>query len=498
MISVYGSIAQEESINMGEALAWGKRRYAERGIVNPSLVPYGYKKGENNEWEIEESEAMTVKTIYQMFIDGVSYNAIAKELTTKGIVSPGGKKHWVNNTIKYILTNEVYMGNYLYQKGYIKDCIKRITVKNNGELPQYLIEDRHDGIVSDELWYEAQNEVKRRTEFFEKRKTNVLGKDVLVNISFQKKFYCGHCGELCLHKRHVNKGKESHYWICKRLMKSNYAQKCDSKHFRQKYLEKHFMYFLLEIRNNPKFQSEVTNYLETLKLREEEVVKEREITVEIDKLNEELYKTVDTELNSKGQDSTIVDELTERIITLQALLKSFSDKRSKLAKLMDEYQWLNSILNTLDEELILSNKGLVNNEKIYFRNDVFERIVERGTVYKDGKISYSLSLGVEWTSGYNFEKFNKEKKEMREETRRKEHEELISSKEIRDMIEFCVEPKDIYQMHDFISSKIRISQTVLRKTVIPTLMVKGQIINVIPEKGITHKKKYYQKTSGKM
>ena len=41
MISIYGSIAQEESINMGEALAWGKRRYAERGIVNLALIPYG-------------------------------------------------------------------------------------------------------------------------------------------------------------------------------------------------------------------------------------------------------------------------------------------------------------------------------------------------------------------------------------------------------------------------------------------------------------------------
>lgn len=33
MITIFGSIAQEESINIGNSISWGKRSQAERGII---------------------------------------------------------------------------------------------------------------------------------------------------------------------------------------------------------------------------------------------------------------------------------------------------------------------------------------------------------------------------------------------------------------------------------------------------------------------------------
>jgi site-specific DNA recombinase len=155
---------------MGEALAWGKRRYAERGIVNLALIPYGYKKSKNGQWEIVDEEAAIVKMIYRMFSDGMGYTRIAKELASRGIISPGGNKHWIIGTVKSILTHEAYIGNYLYQKGYTKDSIEKKATKNTGELPQYLIVDRHESIIPLKTWEDVQKLVKQKSLAYENRK----------------------------------------------------------------------------------------------------------------------------------------------------------------------------------------------------------------------------------------------------------------------------------------------------------------------------------------
>ena len=41
-----------------------------RGVPLTTNVPYGYKKGENGTWEVDEESAEVVKQIFQMCMEG--------------------------------------------------------------------------------------------------------------------------------------------------------------------------------------------------------------------------------------------------------------------------------------------------------------------------------------------------------------------------------------------------------------------------------------------
>ena len=54
-----------------------------------------------------------------------------------------------------MLGNEKYCGDVLRQKTYIEDTIGKRVKKNTGQLPMYLIQDHHEGIISREMFHAA-------------------------------------------------------------------------------------------------------------------------------------------------------------------------------------------------------------------------------------------------------------------------------------------------------------------------------------------------------
>lgn len=129
-------------------------------------VPYkqflGYKRGEDGLPEIIPEEAETVKLIYRLFLEGKTAHGISRILTDKGIPSPAGKSTWQPQTILSILQNEKYSGNALLQKGYTEDFLTKKRRVNNGEIPQYWVENSHPGIIEPEVFDIVQAEIKRR------------------------------------------------------------------------------------------------------------------------------------------------------------------------------------------------------------------------------------------------------------------------------------------------------------------------------------------------
>ena len=87
----------------------------------------GYKRGEDGNLVIDEEQAVTVRKIYRLFLDGLTPHAIAKELTSQGIPTPAGKKIWNQSTVRGILKNEKYKGDALLQKTYIADFLTKKT-----------------------------------------------------------------------------------------------------------------------------------------------------------------------------------------------------------------------------------------------------------------------------------------------------------------------------------------------------------------------------------
>lgn len=52
-------------------------------------------------------------------------------------------------TIHSILSNEKYKGDAILNKTYIKDCISKKVVINNGDRPKYYVENNHPATA---LW----------------------------------------------------------------------------------------------------------------------------------------------------------------------------------------------------------------------------------------------------------------------------------------------------------------------------------------------------------
>lgn len=73
-------------------------------------------------------------------MEGKSTSFIAKYLTENGIPTPDGKKNWQFSTIESILTNEKYKGDARLQKKFTTDYLTKTMKVNEGEVPQYYVE----------------------------------------------------------------------------------------------------------------------------------------------------------------------------------------------------------------------------------------------------------------------------------------------------------------------------------------------------------------------
>ena len=100
LLSTFTALAQEESqsISQNQRLSITKRM--ERGEYVDSNAPYGYRLI-NKQLEPYEPEAMVVRDVFAMYLNGMSTQEIAKELTMRGIPTKNGKEKWKSTKVSY-------------------------------------------------------------------------------------------------------------------------------------------------------------------------------------------------------------------------------------------------------------------------------------------------------------------------------------------------------------------------------------------------------------
>ena len=166
MLTILASYAQEESRSASENQKWRIKRNFEEGMPwNGAMLGYRLKDGR---YEIVPKEAALVRRIYNEYLAGDGYQAIAKRLTEEGVPSRFGGK-WNQSVVSKILSNYTYTGNLLLQKTFRENHITKKTVINHGELPKYHAEDAHDAIISIETFHAVQTEKARRAAQFNKK-----------------------------------------------------------------------------------------------------------------------------------------------------------------------------------------------------------------------------------------------------------------------------------------------------------------------------------------
>lgn len=208
MLTIFSSLAQEESRSISENVRWGQQKSMKDGNVS---LPYsrflGYKKGSDGKPEIVEEEARVIRRIYEMFLDGSTTGEIARALTADNIPTPAGKEVWCSSTVNHILQNEKYKGDALRQKTYTVDFLTKEVRKNDGERAQYLIEHSHDPIIDPEVFDRVQEEIARRYPNRHKLRTKS---------PFSCKLVCEDCGGYFGHKVWHNHANTERYdvWYC--------------------------------------------------------------------------------------------------------------------------------------------------------------------------------------------------------------------------------------------------------------------------------------------
>ena len=188
---------------------------AKQGYWNNGTPPFGYRakvvrtvaNRRKVKLEVEPSEAVIVRRIFEEYISGVGAKEIAKRLNAEGKLNRG--KPWTNNAILRILKNEIYYGCYIFNRrnsrtGKLKPREEWVVVENFCE-----------PIVSKHLWNKA-NERLSSVDRPARHRSKLLLAGLL---------RCGHCGApMVSDKGRGRSGRIYTYYQCQTYKKSGECQ----------------------------------------------------------------------------------------------------------------------------------------------------------------------------------------------------------------------------------------------------------------------------------
>ena len=217
LITLLGAFAQSESESISANVRWGKRQAMREGKVSIQYEKlYGFQRGEDRKPEIIPEQAKVVAEIYRRYLAGASYRMIQDWLREEQIPNTSGKPEWSIHGIRNILTNEKYCGDVLCQKTFTQDCISKKVVRNTGQLPMYLLQNHHEGIVDRKTFDAVQTEMARRNAGKSpSKKTAPTGRTTYTSkYSLSERLVCGECGTLYRRCTWTNRGKKRVVWRC--------------------------------------------------------------------------------------------------------------------------------------------------------------------------------------------------------------------------------------------------------------------------------------------
>lgn len=366
LLTIMSSLAQEEARNISENTTWGKRKMFSDGRYHMNYSRFlGYDKGPDGGIVVNEEQAKVVRFIYKSYLSGLSTVAIAKKLMEKGIKAPGGGDKWHWNTVRSILSNEKYKGDALLQKKYTSDYLTKKLKVNNGEVPQYYIEDDHEAIISPEVFDRVQIEIVRRS----KSENKFSGVSI-----FSSKVRCGDCGNWYGPKVwHSNDKYRKVVFRCNHKYQDGH--KCTTPHYSEdelKQMSVKAINLLLEEKDEiiENIENCLAEFCKTdeLKKRQENIVSELTLQVEIVQelvaenarrvQNQEVYqakydKEVSVYERLKAKYDSIEEEI-QKINARQALFDSFIKEIKSLEGPIEDFD--EGVFGILVEEIIVKSK----------------------------------------------------------------------------------------------------------------------------------------------
>lgn len=215
ILTVLSAFAQAESESISQNVARGKRMGYKHGKF---AFPYGriigYRKGADGKPEIIPEQAEIIRLIFNSYLQGDSLQSIKAKLETAGALTARGNTAWSAQSIQRILQNEKYCGDVLLQKTFTEDVLTGVHKKNTGQLPQYYIENYHEGIVSKQIFREVQAEIARRNSKSAANQRKRRRGRYNSKYALTERLVCGDCGSPYKRVTWNIHGRKQIVWRC--------------------------------------------------------------------------------------------------------------------------------------------------------------------------------------------------------------------------------------------------------------------------------------------
>lgn len=382
LLTIMSSLAQEESRSISENVTWGKRKSAADGKISLGYKQFlGYDKGEKGTLVVNQEQAVLVKRIYREFMHGKTPWMIAHQFSEEKIPTPSGKStNWRVSVIESILTNEKYKGSALLQKKFTVDYLTKKMKTNEGEVPQYYVEDSHEAIIPPDEWEKVQKEFVRR---------KAMGRKYSGNSIFATKIVCGDCGAFFGSKvwNSTNEKYRKTIWQCNDKFKGE--DKCRTPHITEDAIKEAF----IEAFNT--LFTEVDEIIENCQTIAEHLTDCTEINGQITELEQELEVITEMTHRCVQENASTPQNQDEYLNRYNGYVARFEETTNKLKELketkvlriargeafndfIDAFSCIDSFIEEFDEELWLATI-----DKVIVENDsTFKFVFRSGTEIK--------------------------------------------------------------------------------------------------------------------
>lgn len=376
MLTILSSLAQGEAESISTNNKWAAVKRFQDGTFILGTPAYGYAKDENGELIIQEEEAAAVRRIFREYLNGKGTYAIARDLSEEGIPTIRSAEKWSDGVIKEMLLNPIYTGKLLHQKTMTTEVLPFKRQRNKGQLPQYLVEDNHEPIIS----HEQAEAVREILEYRRKQMGMDDPEKYQSRYAFSGKLLCGECGGTFRRQKiYIGKPYEKIQWCCRQHILDN--TKCSRKAVREDEIQWAFTIMWNKLVSN--YDEILTPLLDTLKKLRMDERQEQEIgecSNKIMELTEQGH--ILSRLLSKGYIDPAVFIERQNALTIE--LAAVKKKRSQL---LDSNGFDREIAGTEQLlELIRNNPHVIEE----YREDLFLQAIDKVIVQKNGQITFRL------------------------------------------------------------------------------------------------------------
>lgn len=369
------AFAQSELLSASRRMAVSVRMRMADGTYNLPSEPYGYRL-ENNELVIVPEEAKNVKKVFELFLSGLGGCLIARRMTENDKAT-----EWTTRRVRYILSNERYIGDCLLQKSYTENTLPFRQKMNRGELPKYYYSGTHEPIIEKDVFFRVQDIIKQRCKRYYTPQYKTHDGEILY-----KRIYCRHCGRVCKAKT----SSDGMRWVCSKQGLTE--ESCFSPiHSDEKVKSSFVSLFNILKQNQSKIIHVAVLELQTLKVK---ASGDKNEVADIDK--ELLSLTEQNRIYAELYSEHILDEVSYYEQT-DKLKDKITELRSRRLKVLTDDEDEQSLESLRKLERIISGNDYISQ----FDETLFLSIIEKIFAEENGDLTFVFKCGLELKMPYN-------------------------------------------------------------------------------------------------